>query len=196
MHHNNISWKKYIDRTSKNKVRPLLVEALQHTQERASALDIGGGALNESKYLLSQGFGSVTAMDADEAAEEKAKEIKEPNFNFVRATYTDFKLEPESYDLINAQYALPFNGPEEFNDLIERLKMSLKSKGIFVGNLFGERDSWNIVGSKKIFHTNESAHEALDGLDIIVFREEEKDEKTALGQPKHWHLFNFIARKR
>ena len=35
-----------------------------------------------------------------------------------------------------------------------------------------------------------------DSFDIIAFNELEKDEKTALGKMKHWHIYNVIAKKK
>lgn len=191
----SISWRKYIDKTSANEVRPLLVEALAFATTKGSALDIGAGALNESKHLLSVGFTQVTAVDADEAAEERAKAVDDVRFSFVRSAYVDFDFKKESYDLINAQYSLPFNPPETFNQFMSKIISSLKPGGIFTGNLFGDKDGWNVEGSGKTFHSERSAREALSGLELIKFQEEESDKGTALGKPKHWHLFNFIARK-
>ena len=33
-------------------------------------------------------------------------------------------------------------------------------------------------------------------LEIIKFKEIEKDEKTALERMKHWHIYNVIAKKK
>jgi hypothetical protein len=32
-------------------------------------------------------------------------------------------------------------------------------------------------------------------MEVILLDEEEKDDKTANGTPKHWHVFHFIAKK-
>jgi hypothetical protein len=45
------------------------------------------------------------------------------------------------------------------------------------------------------FHTKEQAEGLFSDFSIIVFEEKERNGKTANGQPKHWHLFNVIARK-
>jgi len=33
-------------------------------------------------------------------------------------------------------------------------------------------------------------------MDVILFQEKEFDGRTADKLPKHWHVFNFIARKK
>ena len=76
-----VSWRKYIEKTSINDPRPLLVEAVGHIVSRGSALDFGAGALVDSKFLLAEGFENVVALDNDEAAEERAREIVNPNFH-------------------------------------------------------------------------------------------------------------------
>ena len=35
-----------------------------------------------------------------------------------------------------------------------------------------------------------------ESFEIIYFYELEKDGKTALGQTKHWHIYNIIAKKK
>jgi hypothetical protein len=35
----------------------------------------------------------------------------------------------------------------------------------------------------------------LRGLEVIEFKEEDSDGHTADGTPKHWHVFNIVARK-
>jgi len=185
----------YIEKTGDAPPRPLLVEALKYLENKDAALDLGAGALNDSKYLLTLGFGSVTAVDMDPASKEKASKISFAGFTFVQSTYADFKFPKDTYDLVNAQYALPFNPPETFSEVLERVKASMKERGVFVGQFFGNRDSWNVKGSKTTFHTIEEAKEHLRSLELIEFREEEGDGPTALGSNKHWHIFHFIAVK-
>jgi hypothetical protein len=43
--------------------------------------------------------------------------------------------------------------------------------------------------------TEEKAHELLKDMESISFAEDEKDDKTAKGDMKHWHVFHIIARK-
>jgi len=35
-----------------------------------------------------------------------------------------------------------------------------------------------------------------DLFEIVEFDEIEKDGETALGKPKHWHIYNVIAKKK
>lgn len=48
-----------------------------------------------------------------------------------------------------------------------------------------------------VFLSKEQVLELLKkSFDIIEFNEVEKDEKTGLGQMKHWHIYNVIAKKK
>ncbi len=38
--------------------------------------------------------------------------------------------------------------------------------------------------------------ELLRGLEVEHFEEVEEDGETAVGDPKHWHLFHVVARQR
>ena len=190
-----ISWKKYIEKTSTNKPRALLVEALPYVGSREAVLDLGAGALVDSKYLLSQGFKKVIAVDDDLAAEEKSQEIKDTHFSFVKTKFENYTYPPETYDLINGQYAFSFIQPDQFFDVMSDVFGSLKKNGIITGQIFGDRDGWNVSGSGKSFLTRQQFDKLFSTFSIIKIHEEEKDDKTALGKPKHWHLFHFIAKK-
>jgi SAM-dependent methyltransferase len=183
------------DEVTEGQPRPLLVEAMDYVLAKDEALDLGAGELNDSKHLISIGFKRVTAVDMDPKVSEKAKEISLGGFTFIMTTYDQFDFPEERYDLVNAQYALPFNPPETFNKVIESVIKSLKPGGVFVGQFFGERDSWNIKGSKKTFHTIDEAKRLIAKLRIAEFREEEGERPTSHGLFKHEHVFHFIAIK-
>lgn len=190
-----ISWRKYIDKTSSNAPRPLLVEALPFVKEKGSALDFGAGALVDTKHLLEQGFGHVTALDNDEASEERSKEIISENFVFAKNRFEDFDYPTNKYDLINAQFAISFIHKDRFTDVFTKILNSLKKGGIITGNIFGDKDEWNKPESDKTFLNKEQFDEFFSNLTIHKFAEEEYDKETALGTMKHWHTLQFIAEK-
>jgi tellurite methyltransferase len=100
---------------------------------------------------------------------------------------------PEA-DLVNAGFALPFCPPDLFETVWSRVLGSLRPGGRFSGHLFGDRDEW--VGTRNMtFHTRDEALALLAGLELERFDEEDEDGKTALGGPKHWHVFHVIARR-
>ncbi len=187
------NWSEYYKSMKSTLPRPLLVEALKHVVEKNKAIDIGGGALNDTKYLLDQGF-DVTVIDKSPLVEQEAKNIPSDRLHAFTTSFEDYDFPKEQYDLASAMYALPFTAPAHFDSVFEKVKESLKKGGIFCGQFFGDRDEWS-KDPKMTFHTKKRVQELLKDLEIISFVEEEKDSKTARGTMKHWHVFHVISRK-
>ena len=187
-------WEQYYKETKNSSPRALLIEAVQHVIQRGSALDIGAGALNESKYLLQNNFEVVTAVDSSPSSLELAKNVNDNRFTFSNTSIEDFEFHPESLDLINAQLSLPLLSKENFRKVWGEIFSSLKKGGIFSGQLFGERDQWGNDQTMN-FHTKDEVTELISGFEVIQNEELEKDENTAAGNMKHWHIFNLILKK-
>jgi hypothetical protein len=95
-------------------------------------------------------------------------------------------------DLIHAAFSLPFCPPAAFPGLWERIRGALRPGGRFVGNLFGDRDTWASTQPDMTFFDPERARALFEDLELEVFREQE-EEGDAWGEPKHWHYFDVIA---
>lgn len=188
------TWRNYIEKTKDNPPRPFLIEALEFVKERGAALDMGPGALNASKYLLDQGFRSVIALDAKPVAVEIAQSLPQDRFNYIISSFEQFNFPLNAYDLINAEFSLPFSTPQEFDRVFDAITHSLKEGGVLTGQLFGDRDEW-ANNPRMTFHTEAQARKVLGKLNILKFLPDERDGKTAEGNPKHWHIFHFIAQK-
>ena len=76
------------------------------------------------------------------------------------------------------------------------IKKNICNDGYFVGNFFGINDSWNRNESNMTFLTKEQVLDLFEEFDVIKFKEIEKDGLTGLGNMKHWHIFNIIAKKK
>jgi SAM-dependent methyltransferase len=188
-------WKDYFQNTKNNPPRPLLIKALEYVTEKGAALDVGAGALNDSKYLLSQGFQRVTALDKNDVAQEVAKTLPADTFEYIISSFEEFHFPQNMFNLVNAQYALPFIHPKDFKRVFEDMRHSLKKGGVFTGQFFGDRDGWK-DNQNMTFVTREEAEQYLRDLEILSFEEEERDKKTAAGEIKHWHVFHFVARRK
>lgn len=189
-------WNTYFQKHAKRKPREQLVRAVSFCMSKKQSLDLGPGTLVESAFLLETGFGHVTAVDSSPQSVEFSRYFDPQKFKLETKRFNDFTFVPNTYDLINAQYALPFHGKEKFEEFIFDIKDSLKQGGVFVGQFFGTNDEWNVSGSKLAFQTKEEAQSMLGDMEIIEFQEEEKEGSTALGNMKHWHVFHVIARKK
>lgn len=190
---NQKDWSDYYKATKEKPPRSLLVKAIEYVSNKDKAIDLGGGTLNDTKYLLDQGF-DVTVIDKSPLMEQEAENIKSNKLHAFRVGFEDFDFPREEYDLASAMFALPFTAPTHFDEVFKKIKGSLKKGGIFCGQFFGDRDEWK-TDSSMTFHTKEQVQELLGDLDVVSFKEDERDDKTAKGEMKHWHVFHIIARK-
>jgi SAM-dependent methyltransferase len=193
-------WGKFYRITRDNPAWPLLTRAAALARKEGRALDLGAGGGRDTRYLLAEGF-QVTAVDAQPRSvallaslPEELKPLQE-RLRVAQSRFEDFAFEPGGYDLINAQFALPFMAPSDFVVVFGRIKDALAPGGVFAGQFFGDHDEWNTPETIMTFVTRAQAEKLLDGLRTIKFRELEEDGHVADGRPKHWHVFHILARK-
>jgi trans-aconitate methyltransferase len=184
----------YIEARRFDPPRPLLVKAAALVARKQHALDAGAGALNATRYLLSAGFHHVTALDASPSAEKIAAELPPEQVSFVLSRFEDFAFPAGRYDLVNAEFSLPFIRAENFPAVFSRLLRSIGPGGIFTGQLFGLNDSWNVPDRGMNFHARAAVEMFLRDLTILELEEEDHLGQTKLGEVKHWHIFHITAR--
>ena len=68
-------WSEYFEFTREKPPFLLLIEALKYVTDKGKAIDIGGGALKDTRYLLDEGF-DVTVIDNSPLLEQEASRIK------------------------------------------------------------------------------------------------------------------------
>lgn len=190
-------WAKFADVTKDHEHHFLVekAEALVPADKgRRYALDLGCGAGRNTRFLLSRGW-HVTAVDAEPAAIAAVMEIKNENLRVVQSKFEDFEFGEAQYDLVCAQFTLPFTPRDKFSTVWARLQRAIKPGGYFEGQFFGTRDEWNTPGSPVKFVTREELDELLEGLTPVEIQEEDKEGGTATGVTKHWHVFHVIAKK-
>jgi len=186
-------WQGYYAQTKGRPPSRLLVDALAYVPNKGKAIDIGGGALKDSRYLLSQGF-EVTDLDNQEIPPELLDGIDRHRFHHVQSSFGDFNFPKEEYDIASAMFSLPFNPPETFDRVFNSIKQSLRVGGVLCGNLFGIRDEWSAM-TGMTFHAIERAKTLLSDMEVLFFEEREYEGTLANGTPKHWHVFDFIAKR-
>ncbi|MEJ0021848.1 MAG: class I SAM-dependent methyltransferase [Candidatus Doudnabacteria bacterium] len=188
-------WQEYYQTTKNNPTSELLVRAASFVNEKDAALDLGAGALKDSKYLLSIGFNKVVAVDQETIPEELVKPLSKDRFEFVQSSFDKYNFPKDFFDLINAQFSLPFNPPETFHKVMKSIKNSLNTGGIFTGQLFGINDEWK-KDEAMTFHTKEQALDYFSDMEILEFTEVDKQGRLSNGQSKHWHFYAVIVRKK
>ncbi|MBW4594575.1 MAG: class I SAM-dependent methyltransferase [Brasilonema angustatum HA4187-MV1] len=160
------------------------------------AVDLGCGEGRDTVELLRRGW-RVLAIDGE--AEAIARLLERPDINRqlleTRVVLFQDVVLPESVDLVNASFSLPFCPPKSFPSLWKKIISSLRSGGRFCGQLFGNRDSWAIYTSMN-HHTTQQVEMLLQPFEIEMLQEEDHPGKTAIGEEKHWHIFHIVARKK
>jgi cyclopropane fatty-acyl-phospholipid synthase-like methyltransferase len=188
-------WSSFYESSKDKQPRQILLDALEYIPQPGTALDIGAGALNETKYLLQHGF-EVTAVDSEPASARGAAAINDKKLHFVPASYEAFEFPKNHYDLAAAVYALPFTSPEQFDGVVSGVLNSVKPGGVFAGHFFGEQDGWNDGQNKVNFVSEEKMRGFFKDFDILSLEEEKAEGTTATGDTKYWHVYHVIAKKR
>ncbi len=160
------------------------------------AIDLGCGAGRDSVYLIKNGW-NVLAIDREDTSKlisDKLNIDELKKFRFELYSFENVLLEKNN--LLVANYSLPFCALDNFYELWHKISSSILKDGYFVGNFFGVNDSWRDK-FKIIFLTKEQVLQLFEEMfDIIFFREIEKDVKSGIGEMKHLHLYNVIAKKK
>ena len=186
-------WRKFVDDTRGQPAWPRLVRAADLFAQPGDALDVGAGAGRDTAYLLSRGW-HVTAVDSSPSAAAALRSLPgRQQLHVVVSTIQDF--EPSIYELVNAQFSLPFIPAARFPATVERLQSSVRPGGVMAATFFGKHDEWNVPGTEQTFSSRTDVERMFSGWELIELSEVEEDGHTADGTPKHWHVFHLIARR-
>ncbi len=160
------------------------------------AVDLGCGEGRDTVELLRRGW-RVLAIDGEQEAINRLLNRPDINSQLLETLIIRFEkvILPESVNLVNSSFSLPFCPPGDFTNFWEKIVLSLCSGGRFCGQLIGDRDSWAVHTSMN-HHTRKQVEMLLQPFEIELLEEEEHPGKTAIGEEKHWHIFHIVARKK
>ncbi|HST05476.1 MAG TPA: class I SAM-dependent methyltransferase [Chloroflexia bacterium] len=190
-------WANFASITKEHEHHPVLekAEALVASNEQERyALDLGCGGGRGTRFLLSRGW-YVTAVDNEPASIAIVSAIDSHHLQVVKSAFEAFDFGEDRYDLVSAQFSLPFVHRDQFVSVFDRLKRSIKPGGVFAGQFFGPNDEWNKPGSDVTFVPRDAIPGLLEGMKPVELVEEDKEGGTATGAIKHWHVFHIIAQK-
>jgi tellurite methyltransferase len=164
-------------------------------ERRPFAVDLGCGAGRDTRALLRAGW-RVLAVDREPVAAGVLTNATEPelraDLQTAVADLADFEIPP--CDLVNASLCLPFLDPPAFAGTWSRIVGSLRPGARFAAMLFGDRDG-SASDPEMTCLPPERVRADLVGFEIEHWVVEEDDRPTALGEPHHFHLVEFVARK-
>jgi SAM-dependent methyltransferase len=191
-------WAAYYRSTIGREPRPLFAKGMAFVEATGlapgQAIEIGFGDGRETLALLETGW-RVLAIDPTPAAAE----VLQSQVPDAIADRLEIRSEPAEdadlppFDLLYAGYALPFLGGDAFGRFWRAARERLRPGGVFVVNFFGPRDTW--VGREGMsFIDLETVRRLVEGLEVLALDEEDQDGTSFLG-PKHWHVFDVVARR-
>ena len=190
-------WADYNAAQADRPVRSLCLDAMAFAGpgNDRRAIDLGCGAGKETLALLNGGW-RVFAVDALPDTRDRllatVPAALAGQLEIEVSPFEDLPGLPEA-GLILASYSLPFVHPENFARVWRMLLAALGPSGVIAVNLFGERDSWAVIPEWN-FHTEAEARDLFEGLEVLTFEIYDDDGQSFRG-PKHWHIFDVIARK-
>jgi tellurite methyltransferase len=196
-------WGRYYDAAKGGAPRETLLFALDLFEREGGggrerlAIDLGCGEGRDTVELLRRGW-RVLAIDAEREAIERLRARPDRDSDAAARLETlMISFEEADWrraDLVNSSFALPFCPPGQFPALWGRIASSLRRGGRFSGQLFGVGDSW-APDPALSFHRRADVEHMLQAFQLERFDEIEENGSTALGEPKHWHVFHIVARK-
>ncbi len=191
-------WAAYYRSTIGREPRPLFAKGIAAVEAAGlapgQAIEIGFGDGRETLALLEAGWRVLAIDPAPAAAEVLRSQVPDhvaDRLEIRTVPAEDADLVP--FDLLYAGYSLPFLSADAFDRFWRAVRAQLRPGGILVVNFFGPRDSW--AGREGMrFIDVDGVRRLVDGLELVALDEEDQEGDSFLG-PKHWHVFDVIARQ-
>ena len=191
-------WAAYDRSTIGRQPRPLFAKGMAAVDSAGlapgQAIEIGFGDGRETLALLEAGWRVLAIDPAPAAAEVLQSQVPDHvarRLEIRSVPAEDADLVP--FDLLYAGYSLPFLGAGAFDRFWNAARDRLRPGGILVVNFFGPHDSWAGREGMRFIDVDE-VRRLVDGLELLALDEEDQDGDSFLG-PKHWHVFDVIARQ-
>jgi hypothetical protein len=187
-------WQEYYNHVGE-KPNSLVVRALDnYVCERSLALDLGAGNLRDSKYLLSQGFKRVIAVDSS----DEALAFQVPGIELHISPIQSFVPEHNTLNLALSCNTLFFLSTRDIKTVITNVQNGLHLNGIFVCNVLGEEDGWIAENKPVSWFTPESFKGLFDDMEILWVNESKHLGaacRNGTRQSKFWHQLSIAVRK-
>lgn len=184
-------WTNYQNKTYGDDACKLLIEFLEKYQVD-NAIDLGCGSGNETVYMVKNGI-KVLVIDRQLNQDfilNRLSDNEKKMISFKESSFEDVEL-PRT-NLLTAFFSIPFCNPNNFDELWNKIYNSIEDDGYFVGQLFGDRDSWNVVDSINTFPIDK-VKDYLKKYRIIKLEEVEYVRES---DNKKWHFYDIIAQKK
>ena len=184
-------WTNYQNKTYGDDACKLIIDFLDKYKVD-SAIDLGCGSGNETVYMVKNGI-KVLAIDRQLNQDfilNRLSDSEKQLISFKESSFEDVEL-PKT-KLLTAFFSIPFCNPNNFDELWTKIYNSIEDNGYFVGQVFGDRDAWNVVESINTFSIDK-VKEYLKNYNIIKLEEIEYVRES---DDKKWHFYDILAQKK
>ena len=192
-------WPAYYRATIGREPRPLFARGMRLVAEAGlapgQAVEIGFGDGTETLALLAHGW--RVAGDRPDARRRGGPAATGAAAGRVTPRDRDGprrRVELPPFDLLYAGYALPFIRPETFPRFWADVVARVRPGGFLVVNLFGVHDTWAERSGHDLRRRRARAGAARRPRGQPMCDELENDGDSFDG-PKHWHVFDIVARR-
>lgn len=187
-----MTWSDFYEATLQKPLHPIYGHLEPHLPPSGVALELGCGVGTGVLWLLGKGF-EVYANDAEPEALELLKH-RLPSSGKVHLLPGRFEeLELPEVDVVVAGFSLFFLDAPSFYAFWQRVVRSVRPSGLFAVQFLGPNDDW--AERDYAVHDADEVRALFHGWEILYWEEAERDGETAVGEPKHWHIFHVVARK-
>lgn len=184
-------WTNYQNKTYGDEACKLIIDFLDKYKVD-SAIDLGCGSGNETVYMVKNGI-KVLAIDRQLNQDFILNRLSDSEKQLISFKESSFEnVELPKTKLLTAFFSIPFCNPNNFDELWTKIYNSIEDNGYFVGQLFGDRDAWNVVESINTFSIDK-VKEYLKNYNIIKLEEIEYVRES---DNKKWHFYDIIAQKK
>ena len=184
-------WTNYQNKTYGDDACKLIIDFLDKYKVD-SAIDLGCGSGNETVYMVKNGI-KVLAIDRQLNKDFILNRLSDDEKKLISFKEGSFEnIELSKTQLLTAFFSIPFCNPNNFDELWTKIYNSIEDNGYFVGQLFGDRDAWNVVESINTFSIDK-VKEYLKNYNIIKLEEIEYVRES---DNKKWHFYDIIAQKK
>lgn len=184
-----IDWDRYFEESAKKPLHPFLQKLEPHLPDAGFAVDLGCGVGTATKWLIDKGW-RVLAIDvADEAIRCTRERVGDSDrVEMVQADI--LKFDPVPCDLLLCMFVTFFLPKETVVPTLTKWLGSIRTGGMFCGQILGPKDDWATAGMSYLSDTQ--VHELCKGFQIVEHERVCRLGKDMLGNEKQWDIHHLM----
>lgn len=159
----------------------------------SAVFDIGCGKGNFSSFFIDKGA-KVFALDTKNNVHGDV--ASREGFSFTEGSIDTYDI-LQKFDIVFSRNVFPFC-KSDLPTLIEKIKSSLHTGGVFFFTYFGDKEEWGKKGMVKTLTRSEIdaiVEDVTRDFAVKYFAEELFEGKAMDGSVKNWHMYRVILKK-